>query len=108
MKSAPGQTALWRGFPRRQVIDAADRIVCDACQSVGQKCLRTDTVQLGGFDQGASDGSGFAAGLRSDKQVGFALMQRYPYAQFDVAHLRDWAFAAIGSENFTTRRFKVA
>ena len=58
-----GLTALWRCFPRQQVIDAVDLLVRDACECFGQPGLGIDAIQFGGFDQGVGDGGGATPGL---------------------------------------------
>jgi len=49
--------------PGHQLIEPGDLVVSDAGEHISQPGLRIDAVQLGGFDQGVCDGSGFAAGL---------------------------------------------
>ena len=34
-------------------------MICDAAEGVSEPCLRIDTVELGGFNQGIDDGRGF-------------------------------------------------
>jgi hypothetical protein len=58
-------TALLRGFPRQQIVDPVDFAVWNAGECVGKPSLGINAIQLGGLYQGASDGGGFAACLRS-------------------------------------------
>ena len=34
-------------------------MICDAAEGVSEPCLRIDTVELSGFNQGIDDGRGF-------------------------------------------------
>jgi len=50
-------------IPWQQLINLVDLMICDAAEGegVGEPCLRIDTVELGGYDQGIDDGRGFTA-----------------------------------------------
>ena len=47
--------------PWQKFINPVDLMICDAAEGVGEPCLRIDTVELGGFNQGIDDGRGFTA-----------------------------------------------
>ena len=59
--------------PWQQLINPVDLMICDAAEGVGDPCLRIDTVELGGFNQGIDDGRGFTAAFGSNKHVVFAI-----------------------------------
>jgi hypothetical protein len=48
-------------IPWQQLINLIDRMIYEAAEGVGEPCLRIDTVELGGFNQGIDDGRGFTA-----------------------------------------------
>ena len=54
-------------------------MIRDARQNPCEPGLGINTVELGGFDQGISDGCGFAATLGADEEVIFAPESQFPF-----------------------------
>jgi hypothetical protein len=53
--------ALGPIVPRQEFINPVDLVIRTTAEGIGDPCLRIDTVELGGFNQGINDGRGFAA-----------------------------------------------
>ena len=56
-------------------MDPVDLVIRDAGEGVGESGLGIEAVQFCGFDRGVGDGSGSTAGLRTNKEVVFSVMQ---------------------------------
>ena len=65
--------------PGQQFVQPSDLVIGDAAEDISQPCLRIDAVELGGFDQGVGDCSGFTAALGADEKIILP-------AQGDTAH----------------------
>ena len=65
--------------PRQKLVEPGDLVVCNASKGIGEPCLRINAVQLGGFDQGISDGGRLAATLGADEEVIFAAEGQFPF-----------------------------
>src|ERR1017187_2422604 len=73
----PRGTQLWRNDPRQQLVDAVDRVICDALQDVAQVQLRVDPAQLGRAEQRVDHGGTLTANVRAQVQVVLALMRSF-------------------------------
>lgn len=46
-------------------MDSGDLVKGDAAERIGEPCLRIDTIEFSGLDQGIGDYHGFAAAFRT-------------------------------------------
>jgi hypothetical protein len=53
--------ALGPIVPRQEFINPVDLVISTTAEGIGDPCLRIDTIELGGFNQGINDGPGFTA-----------------------------------------------
>ena len=67
-------------------------MICDAAEGVSEPCLRIDTVELGGFNQGIDDGRGFDVVSNTDNG-------RIQQLQITLS---DWVFDAIENNHVLT------
>ena len=54
--------------PRQEVVEAADRMVGDACEDVSEPSLRTDVVALRCLDEGVDDAGTLTVAIGAAEQ----------------------------------------